>query len=77
MDKQTREQPSLFGYGTGLSLRSEGQPSRGWMLWILLAVCFLGACGLVLGLLYVLVTLDVDGLLAGLRQLVGLAPAAY
>ena len=76
MDKQTREQPSLFGYGTGLSLRSEGQPSRGWILWILLAVFVLGACGLVLGLLYVLVTLDLDGLLAGLGQLVGLAPAA-
>ena len=71
MEKHTREQP-LFGYGTGLSLRSEGQPSRGWMLWILVAVCVLAACGLVLGLLYVLVTLDVDGL----RQLVGLAPAA-
>jgi hypothetical protein len=77
MEKNTREQPSLFGYGTGLSLRSEAQPSRGWILWILLAVCVLAACGLVLGLLYVLVTLDVDGLLAGLRQLVGLAPAAY
>jgi len=77
MEKHTREQPSLFGYGTGLSLRSEGQSSRGWMLWILLAVCVLAACGLVLGLLYVLITLDVDGLLAGLRQLVGLAPAAY
>ena len=77
MDKQTLEQPSLFGYGTGLSLRSEGQPSRGWILWILLAVCVLGACSLVLGLLHVLVTLDVDGLLAGLHQLVGLAPAAY
>jgi hypothetical protein len=77
MDTQTREQPSLFEYGTGLSLRSEGQRSGGWIFWILLAVCVLGACGLVLGLLYVLVTLDVDGLLAGLRQLVGLAPAAY
>ena len=41
------------------------------------SVCVLGACGLVLGPLYVLVTLDVDGLLAGLRQLVGLTPAAY
>ena len=70
MEKHTREQPSLFGYGTGLSLRSEAQPSRGW---ILLAVCVLAACGLALGLLYVLATLDVDGL----RQLVGLAPAAY
>jgi hypothetical protein len=74
MEKHTPEQPSLFGYGTGLSLRSEAQPSRRW---ILLAVCALAACGLVLGLLYVLVTLDVDRLLVVLRQLVGLAPAAY
>lgn len=68
MEKHTREQPSLFGHGTGLSLRSQGQPSPGWILWILLAVCVLAACGLVLGLLYLRVTLDVDGLLAGLRH---------
>ena len=77
MGKHTREQPSLFGYATGLSLRPEVQPSRGWILWIFLAVGVLAACSLVLGLLYVLVTLDADGLLVALRHLVGLAPAGY
>jgi hypothetical protein len=42
------EQSSLFGYRTSVSLRVNGQPSRGWIAWLLLLGAVLTASGIVL-----------------------------
>jgi hypothetical protein len=77
VEQRTSEQPSLFGYRTGVSLRLEGRPSRSWVPWLLVAAGVLAALGLVLGLIYWLVTFDAEGLMAGLRRLVTFAFGAH
>ncbi|SRR6266566_1663087 len=71
------EPPSLFEYRTGVSLRPDGQPSRGWIIWLLLVGSVLTASGLVLGLLYWLVTFDAQSLVTVLRQLLTLGFSAF
>jgi hypothetical protein len=70
VDKLNPEQPSLFGYRTGMSLRTGGQPPRSWITWLLLVGSVLSASGLVLGLVYWLVTFDGEALVTGFRQIV-------
>jgi hypothetical protein len=77
VDKLKPEQPSLFSYRTGVSLRAAGQPSRGWITWLLLVGSALTASGLVLGLLYWLVAFDAEALVTSLRQLLTLAFSAH
>ena len=77
VDKLKPEQPSLFSYRTGVSLRAAGQPSPGWITWLLLVGSALTASGLVLGLLYWLVAFDAEALVTSLRQLLTLAFSAH
>jgi hypothetical protein len=77
VNKLKPEQPSLFDYQTGVSLRVNGQASRGWIIWLLRVGGALTACGLVLGLLYWLVTFDAETLVTSLRQLLTLGFSAH
>jgi hypothetical protein len=60
-----------------MSLRAGGQPSRGWITWLLLLGSLLTVSGLVLGLLYWFVTFDAEALVTDFRQLLTLAFSAH
>jgi hypothetical protein len=77
VDKLKPEQPSLFGYRTGVSLRAGGQRPRGWTTWLLLVGSVLTAFGLVLGVLYWLLTFDVQALVTAFRELLTLGFSAH